>query len=288
MYGCFLSYYSDYFESSLDEFLMILESAGDDYCCIVIVNGNLTADQLSYSKSKGCTLLPGDNRIGEFSGWQKALEHIKSNFDETLLLTDCFIFANDTFNQHRLWGFKDRLSVMAGIMESQKYLLEPVMVGHAQYSQESFSIGKLYCSEWVSTFLFVTNLAFINNIKWEMALSNIELEEFYSKVDFDGIEWLDSINEGLQLHINSWLFPATSKCHSWYAANTKTPRQKQFKLNAILNEKYLSAKCISDNGKLISWTRKLDFLSLIAKNIKPIFCCGKLKGLCNEYRNDRD
>ena len=271
VYGCFLSYYGDYFESSLNEFLLILNSTVGDYCCLVIDNGNLSDVHIGLAKSNGCIVISGDNRLAEFSGWQKALDYIKSNYKFELGHLDSFVFANDTFNQHRNWNLKKRLGVIAGILECQKLRTVPTLIGHVDRNKELFSISGLPCQYWVSTFLFITNFEFINRIEWELALTDEKLKEYYSKVDDSGIHWKSNISKSLQSHLSQWLFPEHDRLNSWYGASTKTPSQKEFKLTAILNEKYLSARCVSENGRLVSWLTKVEYLLLIIKNYKSIF-----------------
>jgi hypothetical protein len=275
LYGCFLSYYDDYFESALDEFLLILISNSGGYNCIVVDNGNLSHTQHQLAESKGCTVIIGDNRLGEFSGWQKALDYIKLNYESSLDNSDNFFFANDTFNQHRKWSFKNRLGAIAGLMESKKTPSVPTLVGHVERTDKLYSISKLPCNAWVSTFLFIANFSFINKLQWQISLSDPELKDYYSAVSETGVDWGLSVSEPLKAHLNQWLFPDNSKVHSWYGASIKTAVQKKFKLAAILNEKYLSAKCINKNGRLVSWRKNSEYILLIVKNYKSIFMAVK-------------
>ncbi|MGN4977027.1 hypothetical protein [Aeromonas sp. 95A] len=266
----FLSYYQDYFESALDEFLAVLKNSGMRYKCIVVFNGQFDKNNaINKKKYENIYFSTGDNTRGEFSGWQKGLSYwldILADMNDLADNENYFIFANDTFNQHRKWNIRSRIAILSGIAEIQRHKTIPVLIGHADGHLKGLFMQDVHLHAWISTFIFVCNQKFLDKIKWNLVIPSEDINSIIKQVDYSGILWTASVNEAFSHHINKWLFPKDGQ-KGWYGANSKSLESKKFKLIAILNEKWLSKELIKSQGKLISWASRRDFILLFLKNL---------------------
>lgn len=243
IYGILVSYYDQYKNDAVTEFVRILNGLGHDFRVILINNNPLNQSEHVYNNK--FTLLQGSNTGWEFSAWDEAILHLK-NTNVKFSSDDYFLFANDTFNQHRFFTCYDRYLFKNAFL-SKMHNNHPLLIGEVNSFQQDFNISKYTGREWVSSYLFFTNFAFVENISqfdmFDRVISEPVVDEEKSLIKFD-----DLISVNLALHLNRWIFPE-DKRKGWYGVGDNSFLIK--KLKAIINEKLLSLRCVQ-NGYLIN------------------------------------
>ena len=75
---------------------------------IVIVDNALVASSEVRTWANGCFLISGDNKLHEFSGWERGYDVACKEFQ--LGDSDLILFANDTFDRQAHLGYLDTLN----------------------------------------------------------------------------------------------------------------------------------------------------------------------------------
>jgi hypothetical protein len=241
IYGILIGFYPEYQRKAINKFCKLIAASNSDHKIIYVNNNPFPPSQ----KIPGVDLLlPGDNRVWEFSGWDVALHHLREN--SKIGSDDTFVFANDTFCHHHFFTTIDRLAFHATI-QRHKSERTPWIIGEINGSGIPFSILDMPFSFWASTYLFAANVAFLNAIDWRVALKESELSSVINGIVDDKIIWGEKISCELQIYLQEWLFP-THPNTGWYKA--KDNSLKIGKIRAILNEKYLSARLFCAGGAI--------------------------------------
>jgi hypothetical protein len=221
-----LVYYEKYFETSLHEFVKILDNLELDYNLLIISNN----DALNY---KNHIIHKGNNSHWEFSGWDRGIKLINSYSKN-----DFFIFCNDTFCHHRRWGFIQRDSFTYAFKNAITENFKGI-VGEVDTFKEIFSINNYEASSWVSTYLFGMSGELLDKFNGCISLSDKSLKQLIVNVDGGKIFWADgsSVSYSLKKRIENWL--NEKNIHGWYNRNC-SDGIKLKKIRSILNEIYIS------------------------------------------------
>lgn len=121
-----------------------------------------------------------------------------------------------------------------------------VMVGHRLFFGDDYSILGNTSNKWISTYLFFMTGKLINVFEKNICLNEDTLSNLVT-IDSGELLWGD-ISTSLSNHIEEWMFP-NDETKGWYGNNNNDSAMKLRKIKTILNEKFLSAKCNSVNGK---------------------------------------
>lgn len=240
LYGVLVCYYEKYKNKAISDFFEFLSDIDDNFN-LIVVNNNQSLPLYGGGDARVIEIF-GSNRGGEFSAWDEGLHFIK---DKYLVLKDSdrFVFANDTFNHHRFFGFIDKYYFKKAILESLN-VPHPVLVGEVNSFGESFIVDGVMANGWVSTYLFSMNFNFLQTaIPFNM--NDDYFSSLVKSTTKKEIIFTDLVSKNMALHLNNWLLPSKRK-HQWYGGKNANLELFKFKLKAIMNEKVLSinlAKC---------------------------------------------
>lgn len=232
-YGILLVFNDDYRVSAIDAFQQFMDKFGEG-CKIIIINNNL--DNVNNGE------VPGDNTNWEFSGWDKGISLLEIK-DE-----DVVVFANDTFIHHRSWCLPDQLRFEKSI---KKLLIdnEQGICGEIHKFSDHYEIFGRGADRWVCSYLFAMTGGVINRIG-KISLSESVLSEVIINIVNNKIIWGAGVSVNIQSRIQKWLYP-TRGVLGWRKANASSDLIKLRKAKTILNEKWISAYCLSNDYKMI-------------------------------------
>jgi hypothetical protein len=126
----------------------------------------------------------------------------------------------------------------------------------------SFNLQGLSLDRWISTWAFVINHAGLRALSGR--IYDPALDELVPGGVSSDAFWHASLDQQLVDHLNVWLF-GNSGHHRWYAAEPLNPHNAESfarKARSILQEKYLSARLLSQRAQLQSirptgWSQRL-------------------------------
>jgi len=233
IYGILLVFNDDYRVSAIDAFQQFMDKFGSG-CKIIIINNNL--DNVSNGE------VPGDNTNWEFSGWDKGISLLQIKDD------DVVVFANDTFQYHRSWGLFDQLRFERSI---KKLLIdkEQGICGEVHKFSDYYEVLGRTSDRWVCTYLFALTGGVINKIE-KISLNESVLSEAIINIVNDKIIWGGGVSMNMQSRIQKWLYPARGVL-GWRKESASNDLIKLRKAKTILNEKWISAYCLSNDFKII-------------------------------------
>ncbi|OBU27812.1 hypothetical protein C0Z01_08500 [Photobacterium kishitanii] len=237
-YVIFVSYYSKYFEESLNTLVSLSNRISKD-AIVVVVNNNPNSNLIE--KNNDFDLLVGENSAWEFSAWDQGIQYIEKKYK--IKDSDVIIFANDTFCQHRYFGTLDKMIFAKNL--KKLYQKDNIVVGDVDSFGESFSILSKFGNKWISTYLFGMRYSTMKKCLPFSSLSYIENEITIENGKIKGID----VSRSLLKHLESWLFPINDV--GWYKSQKADENLLKKKLMAILHEKYLSCKLIESNITLV-------------------------------------
>ncbi len=244
VYAIYLAYYPDVRGRGMSQFFKQVKfiTGSNPVECIVNNSG------IDYPKNT----IPGDNRAWEFSGFQKGIDYLGKKME--FVEGDIFVIANDTYSSHRNFSMLDLLCYKMAV---NRIRLEPTpfIIGEKCLLDKPSKVSGLDIDSWVSTYFFVANGRFIKNMGGFVKFGDSDGIEVSDR----GVEFGGAVDDDLCRHINRWLFPEGEK--GWYRAKNSDSALLKKKAISILNEKYLSAKCIAVGGQLYdvysSWLGKV-------------------------------
>jgi hypothetical protein len=229
IYGILLIYNKDYRLNAINAFNNFFNNLGP-INNIIIVNNN--DDNINQGE------ISGDNTNWEFSGWDKGISLLKIEDN------DVIVFANDTFLTHRSWGKFDQLRFKKSI---NKLIVgnNQGICGEVHKFSGFYKVFGYRSDRWVCTYLFALTGGIVNKIN-KISLSEIALSKAIIGIENHNILWGDEVSLNLQYRIQRWLYPPVGIL-GWRKANDATDNIKLRKAKTILNEKWLSAYCYSNN-----------------------------------------
>lgn len=233
IYGILLVFNDDYRVSAIEAFQRFMGKFGAE-CKIIIINNNPNNVNIGE--------FPGDNINWEFSGWDKGISLLQIREE------DVVVFANDTFKYHRSWGLFDQLRFEKSI---KKLLIdkEQGICGEVHKFSDSYEVLGRDSDRWVCTYLFALTGGVINKIE-KISLSEPVLSEMIININNNKIIWGGGVSMNIQSRIQKWLYP-TRGVLGWRKSSASTDLIKLRKAKTILNEKWISAYCLSNDFKMI-------------------------------------
>lgn len=269
IYGILLIYYDNCERLALEKFFDIVGRLGKEYEVVAINNAN---PGVWVTEHKKYAEIGGDNRVREFSGWDRGIQYIKSR--TSIREEDFFVFGNDTFCSHRDWHavIKRRFIKSVKKLRAQE---GAGICGEVNSFGESFELIGLRADNWVSTYLFGATGSYLMNSDYRLSLTERELSLMVQDIKKGQVIWKDVVDPNLQAHIQQWLFP-TEGAEGWYGAEAESDEIKLQKLRAILNEKYISAKCYNLKGSVVDvgypvWFKLINKLRLLLGKEDSVF-----------------
>ncbi|ENK6265942.1 hypothetical protein LGM22_07965 [Klebsiella quasipneumoniae subsp. quasipneumoniae] len=240
LYGIMLVYYEDYCVEAVERFEKFLKKIEPGYKLIVVSNNENIC-----IPNKKC--IPGNNINWEFSGWDEGIKQL-----EQISNADSFIFCNDTFCFNNPFGVTKEI-IMSLVFKycyyKNKKKNQLVISGSTHTFNEEFFVFDNKANIWVSTYLFLVSGTLLNHLERRLSLSEEQLNKVLEiKNNEDSIRWSGKVSGNLQVHINNWLFPPEG-FGGWYKSRDVSNHIKERKAKAIVNEKYLTAYCLTNKGK---------------------------------------
>jgi len=253
-YAVFVSYYENYFKYSLSRFERLLNRTfGDNYELVVVFNGAKDEN----AKLRGnYHSVSGSNSGWEFSAWDEGISFFESR--KKLSKDDVFIFANDTFCQHRPFT---ALSEFVFASSFRKINDSNCIVGEEDSIREKFTINGYRANSWVSTYLFGMSYSNVELLlPFNYVGENVELSQAITIGE--GNLYIPKTSDSILQHLSSWFFGGTD---GWYKKENADTELLNKKIQAVVNEKLLSARANSLNillcdvyhSKASSFIRKL-------------------------------
>ena len=251
IYGILVIYYEDKFERAIEEFNQLISKINSEYEILIISNN----PKIGTSRFK---CIEGNDKTSEFSGWQEGLKSIKSIKDDDLV-----IFGNDTFCTHRKWSDFEK-NCFIKIFEKCKERSTPCFAGEIDSVKHSMKILGYVFSSWVSSYLFSMNGHLLKKIGYKIHLDPSISKRVFSDVSNRKINWSEDIDFALRKQLENWLDPKNP--NGWY---NKSPNDLiiSIKLNAIINELYISAYIYNNGYKIYDSYRNIGLTNSIHRYI---------------------
>lgn len=242
--GILLLYYPEYSVHAVSMFSRFLKSVSPNFGILIVTNRNLTIAP----HRDVMAVIPGDNALREFSGWNAGLKYGQQND----LIRNCnlMVFANDTFCHHNKFGLLTQAAFRDSFRKIMNEPRTPMMAGEEFFLGKPYALNGLSSKSWICTYLFAWNRAALEYIPSLTPPTAMEI--YYSKNNLGEVIFSDLVSENLAKHIVSWLTGSGKTI--WRGVGTKGGNglgSLQGKANSILCEKYLSAVAVSKGVLLV-------------------------------------
>lgn len=230
--GILVSYYQEDRLTIVEEFRLLVKEI-DPEAKVLIVNNNSANKNLNLPD---VIEIQGSNCEWEFSGWEEGLIYAETT--GLLYGVDSIVFANDTFQNHRIftdWNKKAFISKFRSASKGE-------IVGDVNSAKCMFSLDSVYFERWLSTYLFLVNTQDLSKIR------PLNRSQDFDITIMDKRIFIENADEHLNKHLSEWIFPRDK--NGWYRASSDLT-MKRNKLKAILNEKLLTVNASKNNIKII-------------------------------------
>lgn len=197
-----------------------------------------------------CERISGDNRVREFTGYQRGFDWLASRYapsDETPI-----VFANDTFFRN----YGDRYLDGFRASEIDRALASRCLIGHIDAYPLPVEIQDVEFSRWVRTSFFVSSVGVVRELQpFAIPFSSSDLfggpgEPFFKATSPIGDRYRD--------YLETWLFGVARRPefdHHWHSCAPLTEENRiamQEKVRCILSEHALSARATAAGISLIA------------------------------------
>lgn len=210
------------------------------------------------------TLLPGDNRLREFSGWQRGLDHAQAQglLDGRSLV----LLANDSFCVHNRFGGFTARAFAQGLREALARPQADALVGEAYGLGQPYALDGLTAERWVSTHLFGIGSALLQRLG---SLCPQGVPQRYLSAPDEPAGLSSLVGAELARHIARWM-DGSGRQH-WPGRprdGALAPEQWRAKVGSILLEKSLSLRAEQAGGRIVDvldrpgmrWLRRAEWL----------------------------
>ena len=178
--------------------------------------------------------LPGPDPRSEFAGWKAGLDHVQGYQGPVL-------FLNDTFCHHHRWSALDRFRLIRrlhGTEAQHPYF----MLGEVNRGEMALTFLDRPLPHWISTYCFYVGPTLAEGLSDILVLPEAAFTALVRGVHQGRILWGPDAAPALAEHLDSWLTPGPHD--HWYRAGQVSDDALAAKLKSILNEFWLSARCL--------------------------------------------
>jgi hypothetical protein len=234
IYGILLVYYEEKHQRAIDAFKDLFASLQEDRRVLIVNNNPALTCQDS---------LPGSNDNQEFSGWDTALHGL------VLRDADTVILANDTFLDGGKWDahcqrrFRSRLRKFVSVQPQY------AMCGEVVPFPGGYDLLGCHSDRWVRTHIFGLRGDLLKRLG-QISLSASDLHSAVQDIVDNKFVWGEAVGPSLRRRIDSWLTPSSNES-GWRKQKMASSDRKLKKARAILNEKWLSAFCVSNGYRIL-------------------------------------
>ena len=178
-------------------------------------------------------MLDGDNALGEFSGWQQGLDHLRRAQDAPVVFVNDTVASHRRFSRFRQWAFVRE----AWCADAR------CIVGFADHTDNDLgdlSIDGLVLQGWVSSYCFMLGpdaLRRLDHRLWQPEAVDRCVRGGTDEATF----FSDAVSPDLQKQLRRWLFEG-----GWYRSQRLTADNAAMltrKARAICAELLLSGRC---------------------------------------------
>lgn len=219
----FLRYGTRQYSEAFPSLQRWYRSALPDVTCDFWIIDNALPSQVALAgEPEPATVVPGDNRFGEFTGWEHFLREQKALIDDY----DLIHFVTSAYQQHYT-----RYLGQVTLPALELAAASEVCLGHVDYYEQPVRIGTEFSDHWIRTcFFFLSPRAARRVLQW------VRCTDPASIFDDDGALRPDSfIDRHYQERIDSWL---TGQPHQGVSYHSPRVDRQEFirKALAIVNE----------------------------------------------------
>lgn len=173
----------------------------------------------------------GDNSAGEFTGWQRGIETIRSQgrrFGTFLFCNDAFLAPGESF----LREYGSRALLYSVVLRA--------MVGRLDSHGEPLSLLGYEFTDWVCSNCFFLPESAVDRLQSVVSIRDEDLDALLTPAPSSAVFRADGrIGEGYRTQILHWL---TRRWHSRLEIGDETWDLLRLKVRAILNEALLTAR----------------------------------------------
>lgn len=208
-----------------------------------LIVDNAIENDFELQVSSDCDRIGGDNRVREFTGYQKGLEWIAGRHPVDDLTP--VLFANDTF--FRSYGDSYLTWFRPAVVESA--LRDRAILGYIDAFPQDVQLGALNLREWIRTSFFV--LPFATALQLRPFAVELKDEDLFSE-DEAFFKNPSPLSENYRDYLRTWLFGEsrrpefTQRWHSSALLEASNTRSMQVKTLCILSEHSLSARASAE------------------------------------------
>lgn len=270
--GLLVCYHEAYVDRAVRDFRRLLDGVCTENL-IVLVDNSPTS---SFSRMAGdrTVVICGDNRVQEFSGWDRAIAY---GADVLKLDDDCIVVvANDTFCNHHRFGSLD-VYFLSMMFRHHLQRSAKALVGEVNLAAAPMEVLGLPLDQWIPTYLFALRWSALRVLA-PTALSEAELERAVRRTGVEA-DFFGEVNSVLKERLLAWLFRPGRD--SWYkAARLDTASLDMFhrKARAIVCEKHFAARAAAANFVFVD-TFSLRRYFLLFKARAAVFKVGRMIGV---------
>lgn len=220
-----------------------------------VVDNMQTASDIGRRWHDGRLLVSGDNRLHEFSGWERGYAIACDAFD--LTDSDLVLFANDTFARQAHQGYLDAL----GPQLVRGRDLRHASIGFCDDFPQETRLLDLPHRWWFRSNIFIHPKATVDRL-WPLRFP-LDHSELFS--DADGRFWSDTdlVSDNWKAYVSCWLFGTLDPRYPeyrlvWHRAAPLTAANKaafQVKALCMLSEHYMGARLANWQIPIIDFNR---------------------------------
>ena len=210
---------------------------------VIIVDNASHACSADRSWTNGDLVISGDNRMHEFSGWERGYGIACDEFK--LTNDDLILFANDTFDRQAHRGYLDALD--RRLVENRNVRVSSI--GYRDDLPRDARLLGLVHRWWFRSNIFIHPKATVDSL-WPLCFP-VTGKELFSD-DHPGTIWngSDLISENWKAYVSCWLYGACDPRFPeyklvWHRAQPLTADNRKFfqmKALCILSEHYMGAR----------------------------------------------
>lgn len=207
-----------------------------------------------HALSRDVLLLPGDNSLWEFSGWDKGTKYVLENI--SFSKDDVFLYVNDTFHLRSYSGGANFIDVFDKPILDGVNVLESA-VGYLDDFPRTVTLREITYKAWIRSNIFFLPRGIAERVfpmrfdPGNESIFSSDFQEFWGKSNIISDNW--------KAYISSWLFGRESDIYPeyrlrWLKAASVSPDNFEFfkkKVLCILSEHWLSARLHDWNVPII-------------------------------------
>lgn len=242
----YLVYGNEHIESGINQLELILNRMLSGVQRTWIIVDNSVTQPFTQQISTDRWMIPGNNSVWEFSGWDHGYQFIKTRFG--IHFDNVILLANDTFHRRAYsLGGRSFLDDFNADLVNERDLRKEV-VGYLDDFPTEVSLMGIRYNSWIRSNIFMVPAEVAERLY--PLVFPLQPDEIFSSNMHKFWSETDQISENWKAYISSWLFGSENlqypeyRLH-WLKAQSVTSDNWDFvktKARCILSEHYLTAR----------------------------------------------